>query len=395
MNPFRFSRRVIRTTEPSVHRLRERMREEILHDLSQATIHLSPPKAAVNRMHEIVAKTTAGYSIFHHSIRGSLKLRQAVASIRSSLFSEEIGPENVMMTVGANHAFAMCLKAFLDPFEKVAIPSPYFFNQVMACDLEALKVMELSTQGKNGFAIDPVKIEDAIIAGAKAICLVNPANPSGRLVSRITWNALHKMVVEHRAIMLVDETYFPFHEDHEKETSGALSLKSSVVIGSFSKWLGWAGLRLGYVIADKKTIEVLLKCQDASVICPSWLAQDAIVPAILDMKKHTGGLCMELNKRIGIVRKALNSARVRTFVEEIHSGCPPFVFVKLVKPNDPGFAETVVRDLAERHKVGVLSGDVFGREYGDYIRICVGNVGGKALKAACDCIERSIIRSSS
>ena len=102
------------------------------------------------------------------------------------------------------------------------------------------------------FNLDLSMILDQIDEKTKMIFLASPNNPTGNLASL---NEI-KTLLETNLIVVVDETYFEFSnfsysnliEDYE----------NLIILRSFSKWAGLAGLRIGYAISNSKLIEKIL-----------------------------------------------------------------------------------------------------------------------------------------
>jgi cobalamin biosynthesis protein CobC len=102
--------------------------------------------------------------------------------------------------------------------------------------------------------IDTTELESAA-QGSSVLTLVNPNNPDGAVVSRERLLSLHDRIAEHDGTLIVDEAFV--------ETSPALSVADVagsecaphlVVLRSFGKFYGLAGVRLGFVIAAMNTI---------------------------------------------------------------------------------------------------------------------------------------------
>ena len=84
-----------------------------------------------------------------------------------------------------------------------------------------------------------VTVVDGLPAGADVTVLVNPNNPTGRLVPASD-------LASATGLLIVDEAFIDFHP-----RSASLAGKKAVVLHSFGKTYGLAGLRLGFAIADR------------------------------------------------------------------------------------------------------------------------------------------------
>jgi cobalamin biosynthesis protein CobC len=86
--------------------------------------------------------------------------------------------------------------------------------------------------------------------------VVNPNNPDGRIISRAALLDLHERLARHGGVLIVDEAFADF--DGEKESvASSLPTSGAVVLRSFGKAYGLAGLRLGFALASPDIIRSL------------------------------------------------------------------------------------------------------------------------------------------
>lgn len=108
--------------------------------------------------------------------------------------------------------------------------------------------------------LDPAPLESSTVTeynftGADIVYFSNPCNPTGKIIPKeivISWLTKHK-----ETLFVIDEAYFEFYG---KTLVGEINnFKNLIVTRSFSKAFGLAGLRLGYLVANKDFIEKLSK----------------------------------------------------------------------------------------------------------------------------------------
>ena len=89
------------------------------------------------------------------------------------------------------------------------------------------------------------------------VCLPNPDSPTGTVFSLIDLRKIVDAAEDAGSLMLIDEAYHPLY----KETSvpWIYECKHLVVVRSFSKAWGAAGLRVGYALSNKELINLLHK----------------------------------------------------------------------------------------------------------------------------------------
>jgi cobalamin biosynthetic protein CobC len=86
--------------------------------------------------------------------------------------------------------------------------------------------------------------------------VVNPNNPDGRIISRAALLDLHARLARHAGVLIVDEAFADF--DAKKESlAPSLPTSRAVVLRSFGKAYGLAGLRLGFALASPDMVPSL------------------------------------------------------------------------------------------------------------------------------------------
>jgi cobalamin biosynthetic protein CobC len=92
---------------------------------------------------------------------------------------------------------------------------------------------------------------DGAIGDRTAVIVVNPNNPDGRLVSRDRLRQLHDAVALRDGVLVVDEAFAEVTpEASVADLAGTSDAERLVVLRSFGKFYGLAGLRLGFVIGS-------------------------------------------------------------------------------------------------------------------------------------------------
>jgi aspartate/methionine/tyrosine aminotransferase len=171
------------------------------------------------------------------------------ATLRSA---DELGADDLVITAGGNHAFALALTTLVDAGDEVILPAPYFTNhQMMVCANGAVAV-EAPVADRRAFAVRWSDIEPYLSSRTTAIVLCNPSNPTG---APLDADECARIVLEaaRRGITVVsDETYlhFVYEGMHTSAASVPGWRRNVVVIGTFSKTFGMMGWRVGFLLAE-------------------------------------------------------------------------------------------------------------------------------------------------
>ncbi|MEY9780937.1 cobalamin biosynthetic protein CobC [Sinorhizobium fredii] len=140
------------------------------------------------------------------------------------------------LPVPGTQAVIQLLPRLADPERRAAIFGPTYG--------EYARVLKAA-----GFAVDPVACADDLSAAHGIAVLVNPNNPTGRLFPPDEILAMATAMKAHGGLLVVDEAF----GDLEPEASVAPHVAAQdnlVVLRSFGKFFGLAGLRLGFVVAN-------------------------------------------------------------------------------------------------------------------------------------------------
>ncbi len=163
-----------------------------------------------------------------------------------------VGPDQVLVTAGADDAIDRACRAVLAPGRQLLLPVPSFemferFARWAGADVVTVPWTE------------PEFPRAALLAHVgpqtAAIAFVSPNNPTGSVVHAADLRALGAAAPH--ALLLVDHAYVEFADPAHDLTAEALRLPNAVVFRTFSKAWGLAGLRVGYALAAPAVISWL------------------------------------------------------------------------------------------------------------------------------------------
>ncbi len=159
-------------------------------------------------------------------------------------------PDRVLVTNGGDDAIDRVCRACLGPDDEIVLPSPTFEMIARSAELSGGRCVRVPWP-------DTVFPLDAVLAAVtdrtRIIAVVSPNNPSGAAITADQLRALSAAVPDR--LLMVDLAYTEFAD--EDLTSVALDLPNAVIIRTFSKAYGMAGLRVGYAAGQPATINAL------------------------------------------------------------------------------------------------------------------------------------------
>ena len=165
-----------------------------------------------------------------------------------------IEPENLFFGVGSDEIIDLLVRIFCDPGkDNVIIPEPTYGMYKVACDINNVETVTVLLNEK--FQPNLNEIKNNYDGNTKIIFLCSPNNPTGNLLNK---NDVVYLCKELNSIIIVDEAYIDFAE------GGSLIdeikyFPNLIVLRTFSKAWGLAGIRLGYCVANSEIISYLFK----------------------------------------------------------------------------------------------------------------------------------------
>ena len=164
--------------------------------------------------------------------------------------------ENVILGNGSNEVIEFIGHAFLKPGDEVITAKHAFVVYKLMAQLFGAKTVEVQDPG---FKHDLDAMAEAVTPRTREIFIANPNNPTGTLVSQEEIDRFMARVPEH-VVVVFDEAYHEFLENPPDTLKYIREGRENVVVlRTFSKIQGLAGLRIGYGLAGAAMIEVLQK----------------------------------------------------------------------------------------------------------------------------------------
>ena len=188
---------------------------------------------------------------------------------------------HVMLTRGARDGLDVALRAYIQPGNTVLTTQPTFPYIEFATQQQRLTLHKLEWPPESQLDIDAV-LKTAHAQSAKAVYLCNPNNPTGHTISVA---ALLDLAQRFQGVLIVAETNIEF--DGESLAAHVGKQSNIILLRSFSKGFGLAGLRIGYTIAHEHSIQLMQRQQPPHII--SNVALHAAHAALQDiewMQRH-------------------------------------------------------------------------------------------------------------
>ena len=193
-----------------------------------------------------------------------------------------VEPSSVAVAAGADAVIAYLCLATLDPGDEVVFGWPSFASYPLAAMKMGATPIRVPLADH---AYDVERILGAITARTKIVYLCNPNNPTGTMIPRDAVNAYFDRVPS-QVLTVLDEAYFEYVDEPDYPDGIEEHVKAGrdvLVLRTFSKIYGLAGLRVGYGIGPKEVVDSVKKVRNAFDVTQS--AQDAAVASLGDAEE--------------------------------------------------------------------------------------------------------------
>ena len=295
--------------------------------------------------------------------QGTPLLRQRISNLY-----EGADENNVLVTSGSSEAIFLSALLTVSKGDRVVMMTPNYlsFNGVaeaLGADVDYVPLVK-----KEKWEWDLDCLDEVVSNKTKVISICNPNNPTGSVLNLEQMLKIIEVAGRVGAYLLVDEVYIG-SELGSKQTKSFLGMyEKTIVTSGLSKSYANPGLRIGWIISDKKFVEEAWAIKDYTTIASSSLSQH-IATKVLEPETIS-----KLRSRT----KVLLNKNLETFSKWI---LPYSNHLSFLKPEAGGFAfveydmdinsTDLVHDLRKNEGVFIVPGDSFGID--KYFRIGLGH----------------------
>jgi histidinol-phosphate aminotransferase len=292
---------------------------------------------------------------------GGFYLRQALAkklngsgrarstSLRA-ISSEAVEIDNIILGAGSNEIIEFLYHAFVSPGDEIIAGDRAFVIYAIMARMFQARCVEVPFRGHTH---DLKAMLAAITPRTKLVFVANPNNPTGTRVTDAELDDFIRRLPAH-VMAVLDEAYIEFLDDPPPSIEYAMK-RNVVVLRTFSKIVGLAGLRIGYGVAQKECIDLLQRVRQP--FNTNAVAQVGALAA-LDDAAH-------MRKTKAVTRRGL-AYLYREFERlklEYVPSCANFVLVNV------GDGDKIFQGLQRR---GVIVRPMRGYKMPGWVRVTVG-----------------------
>lgn len=259
--------------------------------------------------------------------------------------------ENVVLGNGSNELIEFAAHAFLSPGDEVVVARHAFAVYGLVAQLFGARTVEVDDPG---YRHDLRAMRQAVTPRTRLLFIANPNNPTGTRVPNAEIDELLDDLPE-RVLVVFDEAYVEFLDDPPDLPSRIRAGCPILIMRTFSKILGLAGLRIGYGLAPEPLAAILQKTRQpfnanavAQAGAMAGLADEEHLARTRELTRHGRAMLERGFQELGL---------------EYVPSCANFVLVRV------GDGDAVFQALLQR---GVIVRSMRSYKLPEHIRVSVG-----------------------
>ena len=205
---------------------------------------------------------------------------EALRNRLAAFYGRGLTEGHFFSSYSGSEALDLIARAFLEPGDEVIVCGPTFHVYARTAEWQGAKVIDVPLDTED-FSLRVDAIMRAVSVRTRLVYLGNPNNPTGSIVTRADMELLH-IGLPQGVTVVSDEVYHHFvtHPNYPDSLADVAAGRNLIVLHSFSKVYGLAGLRVGVAISRPDVIERLAKLRRTFHL--GSLEMEAAIAAIED-----------------------------------------------------------------------------------------------------------------
>jgi aspartate/methionine/tyrosine aminotransferase len=246
---------------------------------------------------------------YYADSEGILELREAIVE-KESQKGLSISVEDVLVTNGISEGLDMVAASIVEPNTEVLMPGPYYPPYASYVKFYGGKPIEFKLTDDGTPDLDDIKSK--ITPKSRALCVINPNNPTGEVFNGKSLKQLIDLAAENDMYIVCDEIYDKLVFDKEFTGIGKVAKDAAVILlNGFSKVYLMTGWRCGYICMNsscqkleniRNNVPKLARVR----IATNLPVQKAAVAALQGPQGYIADTVTKLKNRRDLVVKRLN-----------------------------------------------------------------------------------------
>jgi aspartate aminotransferase len=325
-------------------------------------LHIGEPDFDTPRgIREAACRALEQGETHYTSAQGLPQLREALAARLRDRFHIPSEAERLVI-LPAKFAIYATLLSTVGSGEEVLLPDPtYLFEQPVR--LAGARPVYFPL--REDFSLDPQALESRVTGRSRALFLVTPGNPTGRILRRAEVQAALEVARRHHLTVVSDETYasLVYEGTFVSPASLAPNEVPVVTIGSFSKEYAMTGWRIGFANAPLPIARRMVKVMEHTLTCLPPFIQRAALWALEHGQEDAAGFLETFRRRRDLLCDLLAE------VPGLECPRPEGAFYVFPRFRVPMTSVEFSQALLQEAHVAVVPGIAFGPQGEHHLRL--------------------------
>lgn len=245
------------------------------------------------------------------------QLKHEIANIK------QVPATQIFLGNGSDEAIDLLIRAFCEPHQdNIIVLDPSYGMYRVCADTQGITTQKVKLNAD--FSINTDRILTGVNSSTKIIFLCSPNNPTGNVLDE---QAILTILDQFDGIVVVDEAYIDFCPE-ATQTKRLTDYNHLLIMQTFSKAWGLAGIRLGMAFASEEIIGILNKIKMPYNI--NELTQNYALEAVRKVKEKDKYVAEILQERLHLA----NEFEKLALVEKIYPSDANFLLIKMAQPNE-------------------------------------------------------------
>jgi len=258
-----------------MERMQSQWEHKVKYDLSESGVEALELQEITRDPKELM-KTKLGYA----EGVGREATRALVAGIHPGHQADD-----VMITTGTSEANFLALASLVTAGDEVVVVMPNYMQVHGLATALGARVREVWLREEREWTIDIDALAAAVNPRTRLICVSQPNNPTGQVLSQAEVQSIVRIADQHGAWILADEVYRGAERSAEESPSFSGRGERILVTGGLSKVYGLPGLRIGWIVGPRERIQAAVEIKDYTTIAPATLSE-SLAEIALERRKQ-------------------------------------------------------------------------------------------------------------
>lgn len=265
------------------------------------------------------ASKLSGGDIKYTPPDGMPSLKKAIIRYTEENYNKVVAPENIIVSAGAKQSIFNILYSILNPQDEVVILAPHWVSYPEMVKM-VYGIPVIVTPEDGTFHPRMEDILKAVSPYTKAIIVNSPNNPSGEVFSADFIAQIVEFCEKQKIFLIMDDIYHKLVFDGTEWkpaysfTNYDIENTMVIVVNGIAKLYGMTGFRIGWVVTNRKLVEVMTNVQAQTTSCTSALLQAAAEGALNGLQSIVENLRLTFqNNKLVLVEELKTFKGIRLF----------------------------------------------------------------------------------